>query len=272
VKHLDLFSGIGGFSLAAQWVWGDEHEIVCFVEQDAFCQKVLRYHWPGVPIVGDVRDVESIKQYATTNVDLLTGGVPCQPASQAGKRRGTKDDRWLWGETFKVVRQVHPRWCIFENVRGLISLERGMVFKSLLSELEAIGYEVWSFTIPACAQNAPHRRDRVWIVAKCRNVADTKREGCFRGCGNGRGNGTRMEKSQQTGNKSRSATTRCGKNDWWTVEPNVGRVAHGIPSRVDRLKSLGNAIVPQVVMPIMQAIKEINANCNRHARAAPVRF
>ena len=218
MKHLDLFSGIGGFALAASWVWGAEHEIYSFVEIEPFCQKVLKKHWPDVPIISDIRDVtyellenttsqrsggkggnaihqgreagegggEGIQEATgrengiaisdnkpadsdgcteRTTIDLLTAGTPCQPASQAGKQRGSEDDRWLWPEAFRVVREFMPTWCIFENVKGLLTLEQGVEFENLLLELEDIGYETETYIIPACGVDAPHRRDRVWIVA-----------------------------------------------------------------------------------------------------------
>ena len=161
MKHLDLFSGIGGFALAAYWVWEDQHKITAFCEQDKFCQQVLRKHWPGVPIIKDVRDVKEIQQYCSTTVDLLTGGFPCQGFSVAGKRRGKKDDRYLWPEMLEIIKAVRPHWIIGENVAGIVSL----ALDTVLSDLEAEGYACQTFIIPACAQNAPHRRDRVWIVA-----------------------------------------------------------------------------------------------------------
>jgi len=297
MNHLDLFSGIGGFALAAKWVWGDEHNIVSFVEIDPFCQKVLKKHWPDVPCHEDIRilDYEKIMAYTTstrlqtkgrkkaqqgiyansssqakrwapsepkTKINLLTGGFPCQSFSVAGKRRGKADDRYLWPEMFRIIRECRPDWIIGENVAGIIN----MALDTVLSDMEDEGYTTESFIIPACAVDAPHRRDRVWIVANndrkrqqgeriqlCRerqkevseingaseDVADTKRilsQGC-------------EERPEQEQFRGKSG---------WLIEPDVGRVAHGIPSRVDRLKSLGNAIVPQVVVPIMQTIKDID--------------
>jgi DNA (cytosine-5)-methyltransferase 1 len=161
MKHLDLFSGIGGFALAARWVG---IETVQFVEIDPFCRKVLEKNFKGVPIHDDIKTFHAIKRNINEQIFLLTAGTPCQPASCAGKRKGTQDDRWLWGETFRVIAEARPEWCILENVRGLLSLEGGVVFENLLLELEALGYETRTFCLPACAVNAPHRRDRVWIV------------------------------------------------------------------------------------------------------------
>lgn len=178
MRHLGLFEGIGGFSLAARWMgW----ETVQWVEIDPFCQKVLSHNFPKAKAHGDIKTFKGERGSA----DIITAGVPCQPASSAGKRRGKEDDRWLWGEAFRVLREVKPRYGIFENVRGLLTLERGLVFDSLLADLEAEGYEVLPFLLPACAVNAPHRRDRIWIVAHAKGIdaigsggiTDSQREG-----------------------------------------------------------------------------------------------
>lgn len=160
MKHLDLFSGIGGFALAADRVWpGIEH---VFVDNDLFCQAILKKHWPNAKIYGD------IKCFTNTNNEnyyILTGGFPCQPFSQAGQRKGTADDRYLWPEMLRVIREFKPTWVIAENVRGLLTWNEGLVFETVCADLESIGYEVQPIVIPACAVGAPHRRDRVWIVA-----------------------------------------------------------------------------------------------------------
>ena len=165
MNHLDLFSGIGGFALAARWVWGTFHQVLSFVETDPFCQRVLRKHWPEVPIHDDIKTFSATKLVG--KVDLLTGGFPCQPFSLAGKQRGKEDDRYLWPEMLRIIEECRPRWVVAENVTGIINL----ALDDVLSDLEGLGYEAWSVVIPACAVNAPHRRDRVWIVAY--NVADT---------------------------------------------------------------------------------------------------
>lgn len=165
---LDLFSGVGGFSLAASWVWGADHHIHSFVEIDPFCQKVLKKHWPGTPIHDDIRSYH----HDGTAIDLLTGGFPCQPFSCAGKQGGAGDDRFLWPEMLRVIRDVQPTWIIGENVAGII----GMELDNVLVELEASGYACQAFVIPACAVNAPHRRDRVWIVAKSNAERRGRRE------------------------------------------------------------------------------------------------
>ena len=269
MNHLDLFSGIGGFALAASKVWGVEHNIVSFCEIDAFCQKVLKKHWPDVPIISDIKEYK----HDGTNIDLLTGGFPCQPFSCAGKQGGTKDDRFLWPEMLRVIREIRPTWIIGENVAGIINMELDRV----LSDLEGAAYEVQAFLIPACGVDAPHRRDRVWIVAN--------RNGAGSGTSTGRTDGYWQKKNQgwkelslfgdsrqdrhapdtETGkswqlpeSKGREDTCRGSwEEPWLEVATRLCRVDDGISRRVDRLKSLGNAIVPQCVIPIMQAIKEI---------------
>ena len=300
MKFLSLFAGIGGFDLGLERAG---MQCVGQVEIDKKCQAVLAKHWPTITRMGDIRDVKGNEFGA---VELICGGVPCQPASQAGKRGGTEDDRWLWPEAFRLVQSINPTWCLFENVYGIITLEGGVVFDNLLSELESFGYEVQTFIIPACGVNALHRRNRVWILAHsidCSNRPDRrkkKKKGGIpevdrqKGC-SGMSDGTSSNKKvlahpglqrqakyekQTTGiakpgpdvpNTAKSGLerkvskskfsreqsglpTECGK---WQIEPNVGRVANGVPRRVDRLKQLGNAVVPQVVEVIGRAIMQI---------------
>ena len=160
MKHIGLFEGIGGFSLAARWAgW----ETVAWCEIDPFCQKVLSYHFPEAQQHGDIKTTDfSIYR---GKCDILTGGFPCQPYSAAGKRLGKDDDRHLWPEMLRAIREIQPTWIVGENVRGLTNWNGGVVFDEVQADLEALGYEVQSFILPACAVNAPHRRDRVWIVA-----------------------------------------------------------------------------------------------------------
>ena len=160
MKHLDLFSGIGGFALAVDAVWpGSKHT---FCEVDPYCQALLKQRFTGSTVHGDIRNLTAYNG----RIDILTGGFPCQPFSQAGKRRGTDDNRFLWPEMLRVIREFRPRWVIAENVRGIVTIEQGMVFEQVCFSLENAGYEVQPFVIPAIAKNAPHRRDRVWILAK----------------------------------------------------------------------------------------------------------
>ncbi len=157
MKILDLFAGIGVASLAAETVWpGIEHE---FVEINPYSQTILKKHFPNSPIHADIRTY-----HPTGAVDIVWGSPPCQAASQAGQRKGTADARWLWPDTFRVIREAKPRWYILENVYGLLSLEDGVEFEALCAEMDKLGYEVRTFVVPALAVGAPHERNRVWII------------------------------------------------------------------------------------------------------------
>lgn len=203
LKMLDLFSGIGGFSLAASWT--NQIKTVAFCEIDPFCQKVLKKHWPDVPIFDDIT---RLRGDDIGTADIITGGFPCQPFSCAGQRKGKADDRYLWPEMLRVITELRPTWIIGENVAGINSLFQYDSFSEMegkeyltpedakadfkgisertgtnslwvvLDDLEKIGYSVQTCIIPACAVNAPHRRDRVWIVANRSNtrLKDVRRE------------------------------------------------------------------------------------------------
>ena len=159
--HLGLFEGIGGFSLAAKWMgW----ETLAWCEWNEFGQKVLRHHFPKAEGFGDITKTD-FKKYAN-RIDILTGGFPCQPFSMAGKRKGTDDERYLWGEMLRAIQEVKPKYVIAENVFGITNIDGGLVFEQVCLDLEAEGYEVQPFIIPAAAKNAPHRRDRCWFIAK----------------------------------------------------------------------------------------------------------
>ena len=167
MNHISLFSGIGGFDLASEWMgWNN----IASCEINPFGRKVLNHYWPDALHHNDVHTFtkellnEKIKNWNSKDV-ILTGGFPCQPYSNAGKRKGTEDDRHLWPEMLRVIQEVQPRWIVGENVRGLVNWNGGMVFDEVQFDLETIGYEVQSFILPACSKNAPHRRDRLWIVA-----------------------------------------------------------------------------------------------------------
>lgn len=176
MKMIDLFSGIGGFSLAAHWAG---FETLAFVERDKFCQKVLQKNFPGTPIFDDIIKFDG-KQYNGA-ADIVCGGFPCQPFSTAGKRKGAEDSRHLWPEMLRVISEVRPKWVIGENVAGILTMDSGNLFESICLDLEAEGYEVQPYIIPAISVGAPHRRDRVWIVAKDTNsgrngINETSRE------------------------------------------------------------------------------------------------
>ena len=278
LKILDLCSGIGGFSLGLEATGG--FETIAFCEFDPFCQKVLNKHWPEVPIYNDLKEISKDEE-TIRNIpehDLICGGIPCQPFSLAGKQKGKEDDRHLWPFMFKIIEQKKPTWVIVENVGGFVNV----ALDDVCLDLEAEGYATQSFIIPACGVEAPHRRDRIWIIGK-RDVADTNdtRDRASKGevdenreevierreeqsqfelsrssedvadtnSKRRRGRKTRGQNAEDVRQSSRRAFTRN-----WDVEPRVGRVANGIPNRVDRLKSLGNAIVPQIIYHIGLAI------------------
>ena len=165
--HLDLFSGIGGFALAAKW---NGYRTVGFCDNEPYAQAVLKKHWPEVPCHKDIREVRG-ELYA--GVTLLTGGFPCQPFSNAGKQRGKSDDRYLWPEMLRVIREARPTWIIGENVAGIVNMELDQVH----IDLEAEDYEVESIIIPACGVDAPHRRNRVWIIGRNKNNNVANSEG-----------------------------------------------------------------------------------------------
>lgn len=295
MRHLDLFSGIGGFALAAQWTWGKEHEIISFVEIEEYPQKVLKKNFPGVPIHDDIKTFKGEKLRGT--VDILTGGFPCQPYSVAGKQKGAADDRNLWPEMFRIIQETRPTWVIGENVANIINF---VEFRDLLVDLDGAKYEVETIIVPAAGIGANHRRDRLWILANnadipigdkrplkeilrkeqspkptrvCNDGADTedvrrkqprntrKRRTGFKNnsCDASNTDRERLQK-QRIGISDESKQLSPELRGWWKTEPDVGRVANGIPNRVDRIRSLGNAIVPQVVYEIMRAIKYIDEN------------
>lgn len=266
VKVLDLFSGIGGFSLGLERAG---METVAFCEYDDKCRQVLTKHWPDVPQYTDVRTLtgEQLEQDGITDIGLICGGYPCQPFSNAGKRKGAEDDRHLWPEFFRLIRKIQPNWVIAENVAGHIN----MGLDEVLSDLEGEGYTTQPFIIPACAINAPHRRDRVWIIAHSDKssepngtIDEDKGRGKLGIVGDTKGVG--LEGCGENQNAAYSAPSRKGETNHafpsselgiWETEPAVGRVANGVPGRVDRLKQLGNAVVPQIPEIIGRAIMEI---------------
>jgi DNA (cytosine-5)-methyltransferase 1 len=172
MRHGSLFSGIGGFDLASEWM-GWENVFHC--EWNTFGQKVLNYYWPNAITYNDITKTDfTIHRGA---IDIITGGFPCQPYSSAGKRLGKEDERHLWPEMLRAIREIQPTWVVGENVRGLTNWNGGLVFDEVQAELEAKGYEVTPFLLPACAVNAPHRRDRIWFVAY--NATNSNGIGCY---------------------------------------------------------------------------------------------
>jgi len=224
---LDLFSGIGGFALAAQWAG---FKTVAFCEIEDFPVKVLNKNFPGVPVHRDIRELDG-SEYA--GVELITGGYPCQPFSVAGKRKGQEDDRHLWPEMLRIITQARPSWVVCENVYGHVSLG----LDEVLADLEREGYAARSFVVPACASGADHRRDRVWILA------------------NAAGGGKQQSSAWGNVGGLQSEILRKSWNpSHFKIEPRADRVADGVPNRVDRLRGLGNAIVPQVAYQLLRCI------------------
>ena len=317
MNHLDLFSGIGGFALALEKVG---FKTVGFCEVDPYCRLLLQKHWKGVTIHHDIKRLEAkdIKE----PIDILTGGFPCQPYSVAGKQKGTDDNRYLWPDMFRVIKEIKPTFVVAENVRGIVNIQDGMVFETVCSDLESEGFEIQPFIIPAAGVGAPHKRERVWIVgyskhngsltSKIRrgnqkvdaraqerqnqaiesqrtsrsnnneimeNSRRTLRQGAKFDKENAneskQENANKFERSSSTpehhvantkgvhvqGQQDRSGQEQSRRESWWEFEPNVGRVANGVPGRVHRLKGLGNSIVPQIAEEIGKAIwKTLNQN------------
>lgn len=188
MNHGSLFSGIGGFDLAAEWM-GWDNAFHC--EWEDFPRKVLFYHFPNAKSYGDIKETDF--NVWRGQIDILSGGFPCQPFSTAGKRKGTEDDRYLWHEMLRAIQEISPRWIVGENVRGLVNWNGGMVFDQVCSDLEGEGYKVFPLLLPAAAVNAPHRRDRIWFIAytdqvrlqqrkDSRKVGGGQEEVCGEGC------------------------------------------------------------------------------------------
>ena len=172
LKTLDLFSGIGGFARGLEAT--DFFETSCFIEQEPYCQAVLRYHWPDVPVLGDIKNVRR-SDLPDPDPDVICGGFPCQPFSHAGRQQAQDDPRHLWPEMFRLIRECRPTWVVGENVAGIISLG----LDEVLSDLESEGYATRTFNIPACAVGAPHIRQRLWIVAHA--DSESEPDGAFDG-------------------------------------------------------------------------------------------
>ena len=284
---LDLFSGIGGFSLGMEAT--KRIKTIGFVEKDKFCQKVLRKNFKDVPIEEDIRNVRGERYSA----DIVSGGFPCQPFSVAGKRKGTEDDRYLWDEMLRVITEVKPKFVAGENVQGIININNGLVLRQVQTDLEAQGFQVQCFLIPASGIGAWHKRSRVWIVAANTNsrlsIGENEK---IQTRGNTsaisskdvsdsdsrlrRGRGTEQEsraneiwgfyptQEEQTRQHIRSKTIGCDAiseqaKSWWQTQSELCGVPNGISyeldkGRANRIKSLGNSIVPQIAFEIGKAI------------------
>ena len=269
---LDLFSGIGGFSVGLEAT--GKFKTIGFCEQDKFCQKVLRKHWSDVPIYEDIKKLDARKIKA----DVVVGGFPCQSISIAGKQKGKDDDRYLFPEMLRVIKEVKPRWIIGENVQNLINISDGQILQDIHNSLEAENYEVQTFCISAASIGAWHKRSRVWIVAANTNprLSIGENEKIFTR-GNTFDNGssadvpnTNSKGSQghrlQSNNLQKSNQSKINTDSnfteqqtWWQTQSSLCGVPDGIQYGLDkdrshRIKALGNSIVPQIVTEIGKAI------------------
>lgn len=314
ITHYDLFAGIGGFSLALDTIFYEQKNKHIFCEWEAFPTAVLKKHWPDATYYGDIADLvadtngkrwegvgeqdegrHGLPSGKTPNQEqemvILTGGFPCQPFSHAGRRAGTADDRYKWPDMFAVIQNVRPDWVIAENVRGLVTWNDGMVLETVCADLESEGYEVQPIIIPAVSVGAPHRRDRVWIIAHANRGEQRAGLGGFQEAHGevpewddhaklGDANidvaaNPRCQESRRVSDEQREEVRETRNGDWnkdWRevafatcydgVDDGLPRRMDGVTisasrHRKDRLKACGNAIVPQVAMEIFKAIKEI---------------
>lgn len=282
-KVLDLFSGIGGFTVGLEATGG--FKTVAFCEIDPFCQKVLKKNWSDIPIIEDIKDVTnaSLSNRGIPKPDIITAGFPCQPFSVAGKQRGSRDERNLWPDLARAIGEVRPKYILLENVPHLIFIERGRIFRGILGDLAACGYDAEWQVISAASVGAWHKRDRLWIIAyinrqwelQSKGGKPNKRERLSNRNSDvpdssGYGLDGQETITATTHNEKRDDTPlqrgRCAvvyetvaggqtlanyreqnQNTIWATEPSVGRLVDGIPDRSLQLAALGNAVVPQVV-------------------------
>ena len=290
MTHLSLCSGIGGLDLAAEWAG---FETVAQCEIDAYASKVLAKNFPGVPNLHDIRTVtnERLAELGIRTPAVISAGFPCQPYSLAGKGLGDRDDRDLWGEVARVVGEIRPRWFVGENTPGLFARSNQRYFRRVLDDLAALGYSVGWGIWGACDVGAPHKRKRVFMLGwnpnskhekkkqklyeknlepsrDSRAISNTNSEQArrlfigkektyteFRFLRGNVPNADGFREQQQKKSKQEIRKWSCDCS-WWETEPDVGRVANGVSARVDRLRCLGNAVVPQQAYPIFKAIAE----------------
>ena len=283
-NHVDLFSGIGGFSLGLERTGG--FKTVAFCEIEEYPRKVLQKHWPRVKQYEDIRKLnyERLKADGIDSIDIITGGYPCQPFSNAGKKQGESDPRHLWPQMFRIIKECRPTWVIGENVSGHIKLG----LDAVLSDLESQNYSTRTFSVSAASVGANHKRERVWILAhagralrsrpliKGENENETGKENAHIAQRSGEASGSHVAdavKGDVEAGRERRRAIREGHQEegipgdvagrgenpwegWWTTEPEVGRMDHGIPKRVDRLKCLGNSLIPMIPFLIGKSIME----------------
>ncbi len=293
LTHLSLFSGIGGLDLAAEWAG---FKTIGQCEWADYPTKVLEKHWPDVPRWRDIRTLTKesfIERTGLRTVDIISGGFPCQPFSVSGRRSGTEDDRYLWPEMLRVIKELQPSWVLGENVPGIINL----ALDEVLASLEAAGYEATAFDIPAAGVGAWHRRNRVAILGyagSCRRdreqwwwARQEPEDRLWRPAKSGlcrvddgteisldwpdtdaevlrlqRRNECQIPRGGYVQKQSDRTDRDFPGRDYWKAEPCVDRVAHGVPNRVDRIKCLGNAVVPQQFYPFFKAIALIEGGEN----------
>ena len=269
MRLFDVCSGIGGMSLGLERAG---MKTVAFCEIDPFCRKILKKHWPDVPVFEDLKELANEPRGTIPEFDIIAGGVPCQPFSvaNANKRKGQEEDRHLWPFMFEIIKQQEPAFVLVENVAGVVN----MALDDVLTDLESEGYASQSYLIPACSVDAPHRRERCWVISHSDRrgkpeqsvtnqqirertpnhwayVADSSRQ--------------RMERHRTSGveeSQASSGTRVSGRNSpgskprVWEPEPELGRLDDGVPERMARLKALGNSVVPQLVEVLGHAIME----------------
>ena len=290
LKLLDLFSGIGGFSLGFEKTGA--FETIAFCEKDEFCKKVLRKHWNHIRIYDEIRNLNGKEIKA----DVVTGGFPCQPFSVAGKRKGTDDDRYLWDETLRVIAETKPRWFVGENVEGIVNISEGKVLQQIQKDLESEGFQVQCLIIPASGVGAWHQRKRVWIIAN----SDSNRDWSSKSRSNEKKNSFSQEyrqkfsssrksvgtitndvsnsksgignviysdkefskaQTQEVSGNGNSLSKQKQSETWWQTQSELCGVPNGVSyeldkDRANRIKSLGNSIVPQIAFEIGKAIME----------------
>lgn len=273
MNHGSLFSGIGGFDLPSEWM-GWNNVFQC--EKDPFCRKVLKYYWPKAILYDDIKQTDF--SFWKGRIDILTGGFPCQPFSLAGKRKGTEDDRNLWPEMLRAIQEIAPEWVVGENVYGIINWNGGLAFEQVQADLEAEGYEVQPYILPACGVNAPHKRDRVWFVAyrsidrgpvsvQQRGQNKTKDINTCRKDESRIAANTQKQGLERSDTKGQTCSGGFNSQPNWQGFPTQSPVCSGndgLSSRLDgitfprwrneSIKAYGNAIVPQVAYEIFRVI------------------
>lgn len=266
MKHISLFSGIGGFDLAAEWMgW----ENVAHCEWNPFGQRVLKYYWPNAISYDDITKTDFTIHRG--HIDILTGGFPCQPYSVAGKRKGKEDERHLWPEMLRAIREVTPRWVVGENVRGLVNWNGGLVFDEVQADLEAEGYEVWPFLLPAVGVGANHVRERIWFVAystslrwkSLQSIIEPSTEASY---------DSKRDDKKESWQEANELGASCNSFLRFTEmygQPPVFSVDDGLPFRLDgitvpkwiegTMMAVGNAVNPKVVHQIFKAIEQFES-------------